>query len=127
VQTAWSKVGTMSIHCESVCWWVFDLALYSDQGKAVDRQLMKSVLQSKLWFTFITTDQRNYNMKFPGHNERGTIIQARNYCGVVEKSQQCHKYFFQYSTFASERPQVRIWGRQTCFLPRAPSNLVMPL
>jgi len=31
------------------------------------------------------------------------------------------------STFASERPQVRTWGRQTCFLPRAPSNLVTPL
>ena len=25
---------------------------------------------------------------------------------------------------ASEQPQVRTWGRQTCFLPRAPSNLV---
>ena len=31
------------------------------------------------------------------------------------------------STFASERPQVRTEGRQTCFLPRAPSNLVTPL
>ena len=35
-------------------------------------------------------------------------------------SQQCHKYFFQYSTFPSKRPQ-------TCFLPWAPSNLCMPL
>jgi len=33
----------------------------------------------------------------------------------------------QYSTFASEKPQVRTWGRQTCFLPRVPSNLVTPL
>jgi len=33
----------------------------------------------------------------------------------------------QYSTFASGSPQVRTQGRQTCFLPRAPSNLVMPL
>jgi len=32
----------------------------------------------------------------------------------------------QQSTFASERPQVPIWGRQTCILPRAPSNLVTP-
>jgi len=47
--------------------------------------------------------------------------------GDTEKSQQCHKYFLQYSTFASERPQVQTWGRQTCFLPRAPSNLVAPL
>ena len=28
---------------------------------------------------------------------------------------------------SSERPQVPTWGRQTCFLPRAPSNLVTPL
>ena len=47
--------------------------------------------------------------------------------GGAVKSQQCHKYFPQYSTFASERPQVRTWGRQTCFLPRAPANLITPL
>jgi len=47
--------------------------------------------------------------------------------GSAEKSQQRHKYFLQYSTFASERHEVQTWGRQTCFLPRAPSNLVTPL
>ena len=48
--------------------------------------------------------------------------------GGAEKSQQCHKYFLPYSSFASERPQVRTWGgRQTCFLPRAPSDLVTSL
>jgi len=47
--------------------------------------------------------------------------------GGAEKSQQCHKYFLQYSTFASERPLLRKWGRQTCFLLRAPSNLVTTL
>jgi len=59
---------------------------------------------------------------------------ARNHCGRLrmtthgaEKFQQCHKYFLQYSTFASKRPQVRTWERQTCFLFRAPSNLVTPL
>ena len=45
----------------------------------------------------------------------------------TENAQQCHKYFPQYTAFASERPQVRTWGRQTCFLPRTPSNLVAPL
>jgi len=45
----------------------------------------------------------------------------------AEKSQQRHKYFLQYSTFASKKPQVRKWRRQTCFLPQAPSNLVTPL
>jgi len=44
--------------------------------------------------------------------------------GSAIKPRQCHKYFFQYSAFASERSQVWRWGRQTCFLPRAPSNLV---
>ena len=47
--------------------------------------------------------------------------------GGAEKSQQYHKYFLQYSTFVSDRPYVQIWERQTCFLPRSPSNLVTPL
>jgi len=50
-----------------------------------------------------------------------------NHCGAAEKSQQSHKYFLQYSKFASERAQIPPWGRQTCFSPRAPSNLVTPL
>ena len=44
--------------------------------------------------------------------------------GGAAKSQQYHKYIIQDSTLASERPQVQTWGRQTCFLPRAPPNLV---
>jgi len=47
--------------------------------------------------------------------------------GDAEKSQQFHKYFPQYSKFPSERPQVRTCGRQTCFLPQVPSDLVTPL
>jgi len=47
--------------------------------------------------------------------------------GRAEKSQQCHQYLFQYRTFASERHQVQTWGRQTCFLSRAPSNVATPL
>ena len=46
--------------------------------------------------------------------------------GSAIKPRQCHKYFFQYSAFASERPQVRIQGRKTGFLPRTSSNLVAP-
>ena len=65
-------------------------------------------------------------------NERGKGAQftkcrifmgARNHCGghwIAKKSQQCHKYSLQYSAFASKRPHIRTWGRQTCFLPRAP-------
>jgi len=40
-----------------------------------------------------------------------------NHCGGAKKTQNCHKYYVQYCTFASERPQDRIWGRQTCFCP----------
>jgi len=70
----------------------------------------------------------------------GTFPRAPNHCGGAEslqgrrmteggaeKSQQCHKCFLQHSRFASERSQVRIWGCQTCFLPRALSKLVTPL
>jgi len=48
---------------------------------------------------------------------RGRRITA----GGTEKSQQCHKYFLQYSKCAFERAPVRLWGRQTCFF--APSAI----
>ena len=61
--------------------------------------------------------------------------------GGAEKSQQCHKYFLQYSKFVFERTQIWPKGRQTstmgapvrpgvsriCFVPRAPYSLVTPL
>ena len=65
-----------------------------------------------------------------GRNEGGkggAIPRAPSHYGGAEKSQRCHKYFLQYSTFASERPQFRTWGCQTCFLARAAPNLVTPL
>jgi len=71
----------------------------------------------------------NFTLIFRGVTKRGqgaTIPRAPNDCRGPEKSQECHKYSLQYSTFASERLQVRTWWRQTCFLPRAPSNLVTP-
>jgi len=51
----------------------------------------------------------------------GRLMTARD----AEKSQQCYKCFLQ-CTFASQTPQVRTWGRQICFLPWAPSDLVVP-
>jgi len=65
--------------------------------------------------------------------ERRVTMGVRNHCGApngcggAKQSQQCHKYFFQYSTFSSEKPKFRTWVRQICFLSRAPSNLVTPL
>jgi len=61
-----------------------------------------------------------------------TITRSANHYGGMtawgaENCQQCHKYFLHCTTFASERPQVRTWERQTCFLPRSPPNLVTPL
>jgi len=47
--------------------------------------------------------------------DRGLTREARWAQFLAEKSQQCRKYFLQWSTFASERPQVLIWGRQTSF------------
>ena len=35
----------------------------------------------------------------------------------AEKSPQCHKYFLQYSAFASERPQFRKWGAKLASWP----------
>ena len=65
---------------------------------------------------------------------RRIIIGAPNHCVVhwmtargAEKTQQCRQYFLQYSTFASERPQIQTRGRQTSFLSRAAFNLVAPL
>jgi len=42
-----------------------------------------------------------------GHNSPG-----------AEKSQQCHKYCLQYSTFPSWRRQIRTWGLQPYSCPR---------
>jgi len=69
----------------------------------------------------VTRGERGRNS--PGESLLGRRMTSRG----AEKSQQCHKYFLQYSAFASERPQFRPWGLQTCFLSRAPCNLVTSL
>jgi len=56
---------------------------------------------------------------YPGVESRqGRVITAdeRITAGGAEKSHQCHKYMLQYSTFATERTQVRTWGRKTCLV-----------
>jgi len=46
---------------------------------------------------------------------KGTQFSGRRMtAGGAEKSKQYHKHFLQCSTFASESPQVRTWGGQTC-------------
>ena len=69
--------------------------------------------------------------RFSLHNTRDVTKGAR-FLGAEslrgsKSSSNVMSTFFQNSTFASERPQVRTWGCQTCFMSRAPSNLVTPL
>ena len=59
--------------------------------------------------------------------QEGAITRAPNHSGGAKKSQHCHTYILQYSTFVSGRPQVRKQGRRTCILARAPSDLVTPM
>jgi len=66
--------------------------------------------------------------KMQGLNERGkggTIPRSPNHCEGGEKSQKCHKYFLQYSKYASER--FEHGGAKPYFLPQVPFNLVTPL
>jgi len=64
--------------------------------------------------------RRRVNMGAPNHYGGRRKVQS-------PKIQKCHKCFLQCSIFSSPRPQFRTWGRQTCFLLRAPSNLVTSL
>jgi len=80
-------------------------------------------LYTYLYVTNTTIPCRGVMSGFKG----GAIPRAPNDCGGAENPQQCHKHFLQYSKFPSIRPQMQLWGRQICFLPRAPSNLVTPL
>jgi len=50
-------------------------------------------------------------------------------CGITAEGQKVpsHKHFFSRQYICFQRPQVRTWGRQTCFLPHVPSNLVSSL
>jgi len=106
--------------CHSVqdpCRIVFENCRFS-WNRSSWRSGLKICLFSEKFPIFIVWHQRR--------NEGGTIPRAPNYCGGA-KSHNNVIALFQNSIFASERPQVRTWGRQTCFLPQAPSTLVTPL
>ena len=81
-------------------------------------------VKSSAWHGYIKNCSREISCRWSRgvtRGERGT------HSPVAEKAPQYQNYFLQYSIFASERPQFRTWGRQTCFLPRTPPNLVTPL
>ena len=74
---------------------------------------------------------------YQGRNERGArreqfpgrraTMGAPNGCGGRRKVPTMSQVLPSTPYICLQRPQARTWGRQTCFLPRAPSNLVMPL
>jgi len=49
--------------------------------------------------------------------QRGTMPRVPSHWGSPQKSQQCHKYLLQYSTFASERPKVSTSGAKLVSYP----------
>jgi len=103
-----------------------------DKSKQCSSHLssLKPLLCSVCLFAITLCYSQGRNEGAKGRNSPGaeSLCGRQITAGGAEKSQQCHKYFLQCSTFASERPhQVRTWGRQTCFLPRAPSSLVTSL
>jgi len=59
--------------------------------------------------------------RFRGNTRRRITVGREITAWGAEKAQQCHKYFLQYGAFASEKTQVRTWGRQT------PNLLIVPV
>ena len=57
--------------------------------------------------------------------KEATIPQAPNHCGRRWKVPTVSQVL-QYTTFASERAQLRTWGCQTCSLTRAPLTSLHP-
>jgi len=69
--------------------------------------------------------RNNGGAQFPG---RWITMGAPNHFGLRRKVSTMLQVLssIQYICFL-QRTQIRIWGRQTCFLPWVPSNLVTPL
>jgi len=70
---------------------------------------MCSFLHSALWFNQQGPSEGARGRNYPGAESlwgRWNFVGAPNDCGGTKKSQQCHTYIFQYSTFASGRHQV---------------------
>ena len=101
--------------------------------------LLTRLIERLSLLSFVTcTQSRNEGGAIPGGGE--SLWGEPNHCGgsriIVGGAESLRgepkspndvtcTYFNR--RFASERPQFRTWGRKTCCLPRAPSNLVTPL
>ena len=69
--------------------------------------------------SYVAPDYKGVTRGQEGHNDTGD---AESLAGA-EKTQKFRKSFLHFSIFAFESRKVRTRGRQTCSLPRAPSNL----
>ena len=105
----WDKFFYVPLQKSTARWWS-------------GRLLMGNILGSKNRICcYQGCNEGGKGAQFPGGR---VTMRVQNHCGGAKKSQQCHKYFLQYSKFQYGKSNM---GRQTCFLPRAPSNLVTPL
>ena len=84
---------------------------------------------AKVFLTFLHGKQGRNEGQQEGHNSPGaeSFRGAPKIIRSAEKSQQYHKSFLHLHYICFWKNQVRTLGRQTCFLPRAPSSLVTPL
>jgi len=81
-----------------------------------------------LWRQLCVLSSKRYSQRSNEGVARGAQFPGRRMAaGGAKESHKRHKYILQYSEFASERPQFRTRWHQTCFLPRAPSDVVTPL
>jgi len=73
--------------------------------------------------------QQTYNCVWGDNSKLGNLLyyRDRNDCGEWKKVPTMSQVLSSIQHIASERPQVRTYGRQTSVLPQEPSNLVMPL
>jgi len=62
-----------------------------------------------------------------GRNEGGTIPRASNHCGGRRKVPIMSQVISSIQHICFRNTSGSNTGRQTCFLPRVPSNLVTPL
>jgi len=103
--------------------WFYELHYRETKFPAICRAVYKNKLYTGLLYSGYLLSGRGVTRGTKGVQFTGRRMTA----GDAAKSQQYHKYFIQDSASASERPPVQTWGRQACFLPRAPPNLVTPL
>jgi len=125
VSTSFWRYPLKSVRRKALRW----ISYFTPSSSSVPPNIFSSILiifnlPFLMQAVLSTTLTRGKEEQFPG---RAVTMGAPNDYRVAEKSQRCHKHFFQYTTFTSKISQVGTWRRQTCFLPRAPSNLVTPL